>query len=370
MNATSVAESYHEATKYDPEALSRHSHQLDWSVQPNPFKDYPNARQVELGRFLPAARADLADSKLRRRIAAEDQPDLAVLSQLLFFSYGVTEIVRYPDRPLYLRAAPSAGGLYPAEIYLLCRRQRDLPDGLYNYQVRTQTLACLLEGPELWEQLRRACFEHAALGEADLAVVMTGVYYRSSWRYHDRAYRRILLDTGHVLGNLLLYAPQVGRQCVPIGGFCDEALNDLLFLQPSEEGALLVAALPSQPVPFAPAALASPTGPTRPMAEGARLSALHEASGIPMAALPQLPPALPPKTRTRLQFAAAEPLHGPRLEWEDGLAESLLRRRSTRAYSGATCTRSQLATILAFGYEPAMAAPNDMPGPSAAPTGT
>ena len=59
MNPTSVAEVYHEATKYDPRTLASGHRQLDWSRQPDPFKAYPGVRSVELGRFLPELAAAL-----------------------------------------------------------------------------------------------------------------------------------------------------------------------------------------------------------------------------------------------------------------------------------------------------------------------
>ena len=36
----SLAEYYHERTKYDPETLASKSQGLDWSKQPFPYKDY------------------------------------------------------------------------------------------------------------------------------------------------------------------------------------------------------------------------------------------------------------------------------------------------------------------------------------------
>lgn len=351
MNPTSVAQRYHQATKYDPDSLAASSHKLDWSRQPVPFKEYPGAAMVELGRYLPASAAELADSQLKGRDRLDRaEQGLNDLSHLLYFTNGVTEIVRMPERPFLMRAAPSAGGLYPTEIYLISRGRTELPEGLYNYQVRTHRLATVRQ-EDLWSRLQAACFDHPALRETDLAVLLTGVFYRSWWRYEDRAYRRILLDTGHVLGNLTLYAPLIDRLAVPIGGFDDQALDDLLFLDPQEEGTLAVVALPSPPARFEPSALPSVL-PPRPLEErpGPRLQALHDASRI---APDDRPEELAPhqeQTRTLLRFAAPETLEAPPITWGDGLSESLLKRRSTRAYSGEACTREQLASILDFAY--------------------
>lgn len=67
-------------------------------------------------------------------------------------------------------------------------------------------------------------------------IVTTAVFFRSSWRYQDRAYRRIHLDTGHLLGNLDLAAALTDYRPYLIAGFNDGAVNELLYLNPEEEG--------------------------------------------------------------------------------------------------------------------------------------
>lgn len=351
MRHPSVAEIYHAATKYSPETLASRQHHLDWSRQPIPFKEYPGKKPIELGRFLPAEPQELLDRELRApgKYPPVEQ-ELNDLSHLLYFTNGVTAIVSHPDRPFYMRAAPSAGGLYPTELYLVSRGTRALPPGFYNYQVRTHALVAV-GTTDVWAKLGEACFDHPALAEADLAVVLTGVFYRSAWRYQDRAYRRILLDTGHVMGNLALYAPLVGRVAAPIGGFMDAALNDLLLLESDEEEALAVIALvpdANARAEFPPRALPSriSTG-VQGVPEGQRLRALHEASkivGKPM------PPARPDPgaadSPVWMKFTSPIALEEAPLSWDGRLSETILNRRSTRAYSGESITQAQLAAIL------------------------
>lgn len=351
MRSASVAEFYHAATKYDPETLARRQHHLDWSRQPIPFKEYPGKKPIELGRFLPAEPQELLDHELQAKGKYEGaERELNDLSHLLYFTNGVTAIVRHPDRPFYMRAAPSAGGLYPTEMYLVSRGTAALAPGIYNYQVRTHSLA-LIDGSDVWAKLGEACFDHPALAEADLAIVLTGVFFRSAWRYEDRAYRRILLDSGHLMGNLALYARLVGRVAAPVGGFLDNALNDLLLLPREEEEALAVIALvPAEgaQAEYPPRALPSKAvsgAATAP--EGQRLLALHEASKIGTRT----------KLRAKAKSAAGEPpmwmkftspvaLGQVSLDWDDRLSETILKRRSTRAYSGEGISRDQLAAVL------------------------
>ena len=69
------------------------------------------------------------------------------------------------------------------------------------------------------------------------------MFYRSAWRYQDRAYRRICLDAGHVLGNLELAGTLVDYRPHLISGYLDPAINRMLYLDMETEGAIAVAAL-------------------------------------------------------------------------------------------------------------------------------
>ncbi|MBM3269313.1 MAG: SagB/ThcOx family dehydrogenase [Candidatus Sericytochromatia bacterium] len=356
MASRSLAEYYHQATKYDPDTIARRGRQLDWANQPVPFKEYEDAPRIDLARYLPVDPAQLSDRELRRLARSEDPAEQLRndLSHLLYFTYGVTAIVHYPDRPFYMRAAPSAGGLYPAEVYVLSRGTDALPAGLYNYQVRTHSLAQVVRA-DLWPDLEAACFKHPALAGARLAVVLSGVFFRSAWRYEDRAYRRILLDTGHALGNLALYAPLVDLAAVPLGGFVDKRINDVLLVPDDEEGALcVVPLLPAGAVTpdlLAKRALRSKAVAQQAVPEGRRLLALHEASRI-------LEGSRPETSRRRrvegeearhawMKFAPPIALGDAPPDWGDRLSETILKRRSTRNYAGSDFTREQLGMILA-----------------------
>ncbi len=105
----SIAQHYHQRTKYDPQTLARKSRALDFSQQPLPFKDYKLGTAYDLVNYL-------QDEPSNDPLVSQWQR----LSRILHCSYGLTARVSYPGgNPFYLRAAPSAGGLYPAEVYLI-----------------------------------------------------------------------------------------------------------------------------------------------------------------------------------------------------------------------------------------------------------
>ncbi|MEL6939504.1 MAG: SagB/ThcOx family dehydrogenase [Cyanobacteria bacterium J06598_1] len=237
MADVSIAQHYHQRTKYDPETLAAKSKGpnggLDWSKQPLPYKDYKLGHPVDLKPYLEKQPTD----------ADDDWRWWQRLSRLLIDSYGLTaKVMTFSGEPVYLRSAPSAGGLYPAEIYLVSRGTSLLPPGLYNYQVRSHTLLRFWDDHP-WPALQAGCFWHPSLETTQLALVVTTVFHRSAWRYQDRAYRRVFLDSGHLLGNLEVAGTLCDYRPHLIGGFADEQINQLLYLDSHEESAIALLAL-------------------------------------------------------------------------------------------------------------------------------
>jgi len=237
----SLAQHYHDRTKYDPETLRTKAQQsLDWSRQPSPFKDYKIGTSIELRSYIEQQSSVVPDPDSNPD--ANPDPSLQFwqrLSRFLYYSYGITGVIPTADEPHYLRSSPSAGGLYPAELYLISRGTPLLNAGLYNYQAQSHSLMRFWDN-EVWTALQSGCFWHPALEATQLALVITGVFERSAWRYQDRAYRRIFLDSGHLLGNLELAGSINDFRPHTISGFCDRAMNNLLYLDDRLESTLAV----------------------------------------------------------------------------------------------------------------------------------
>jgi SagB-type dehydrogenase family enzyme len=351
VTVRSVAEAYHEQTKYTPASIAAGRRTLDFSLQPDPFKAYPHAERVDLTPYLPDGdelRSDDALSAWRLRLAATEQP-LAALSHLLYFTNGVTGLVPQPGAPMLMRAAPSAGGLYPTELYLVARGCAGLADGVYNYLVRDHALVRVCAPPPP-AYLDGACFGDPEASQADLLLVCTGLFARSAWRYEDRAYRRVLLDTGHVMGNVALCAPLVGRHMRPLGGFSDAAWEEALFLDPTEEGVIAVAVLshtpPAGPVPVWP----GPRSIAADVPAGRRLEALHAATRL----LVPTGQAFDGHVHEGLGLASrllpAQELKAEPTALTGRIGVTILSRRSCRSYSGRGLSREVLAGLLAMAY--------------------
>ncbi len=353
----SIAHHYHERTKYDPDTIASKNQGLDWSKQPVPFKEYKIGTVFDLKPYIQESSLDSddnTDTKWWRR-----------LSRLLFCSYGLTARMPSMGSAVFLRSAPSAGGLYPAEIYIVSRGTPLLPAGLYNYQSRTHSLLQFWEN-NVWQTLQEACFWHPALESTQLAIVITAVFYRSAWRYEDRAYRRIFLDTGHLLGNIELSAATCDFRPHLIGGFVDKAVNDMLYIDPEQEGATAVLPIADlldikQNLPTGRTALPSATETEYPkIPDGELIQYIHTATQILPGTtgklnLPEIKQNKSIEDKYKFPFCQKISTLTTQIDWGDKLDKleaTILKRRSTRAYSGDDLTLDELKSLLDFTYQP------------------
>jgi SagB-type dehydrogenase family enzyme len=122
-----------------------------------------------------------------------------------------------------LRTAPSAGALYPLEVYLV------LPQGYYHYRPQGHRLEQLGRA-DLRAELWSAGLQQEALRQAPAVFVITGVVARTASKYGTRAERYVHLEAGHAAQNLLLQAVALDLAAVPIGAFHDDRVRAVLDL--------------------------------------------------------------------------------------------------------------------------------------------
>ncbi len=356
----SLAQHYHDRTKYDPKTLAQQAQPLNYARQPVPFKTYQVGLEIDLKPYL-----DIDASN-----PSQELQDWMRLSRLLINAYGLT--AKFPTitgEMFYLRAAPSAGGLYPAEVYLVSRGTKLLPAGLYNYQARTHSLWRYWED-HTWGNLQRACFWHPALESTQIALIVTGVFYRSAWRYRDRAYRRICLDIGHLLGNIELASALTDYRPHLIASFADETMAQLLYLDGDEEGVLAVLPLADllsveQNLATTQAIFATPAQTAYgSVSDGQLLQYFHQATSLAATTdAPKWPSRHPPEAnddtpledKYNFPFCLRVPAQTSPLDWGEDLSPletTILKRRSTRQYSGAPISFEALKQLLDFTYHP------------------
>lgn len=157
---------------------------------------------------------------------------LAEVSQLLWAAQGIT------DREGY-RSAPSAGALYPLEIYLAVGNVESLKPGVYKYDPRRHQLRPLAEGDRRRE-LGAAAVGQSWLAEAAAVLVIAGVYARTAAKYGDRGQRYVLMEVGHAAQNVCLQAVALDLGTTVVGAFRDAKVKELVGTASGEEPISLI----------------------------------------------------------------------------------------------------------------------------------
>ena len=156
----------------------------------------------------------------------ETKLTLEEISQLLWAVQGITAAWGG-------RTAPSAGALYPLEVYAATA------DGLYHY-VPQGHQAIIESRDDLRDELCQAGLSQNAIREAPAVFVITAVYARTEKKYGERAERYVKLEAGHAAQNLLLQAVALGLGGVPIGAFYDDQVQSALSLPLDHEPLYLI----------------------------------------------------------------------------------------------------------------------------------
>lgn len=144
------------------------------------------------------------------------------VSRLLWAAQGIT------GQAYGFRTAPSAGGLYPLEIYLVTTQ------GVYHYIPESNELQPSLQG-DVRPLLCRAALGQRFVERAPVNIVIAAVYHRTEKIYGRRAERYIFMEVGHVAQNIHLEAVALGLGSVPVGAFEDEAVQRVLALPENHE---------------------------------------------------------------------------------------------------------------------------------------
>jgi len=154
--------------------------------------------------------------------------------QLLWAAQGTTSVRGF-------RTPPSAGALYPMELYLIAGQVTGLSAGVYHYSCRdhalSQTLSGDRRGPLCQAALNQSCVRHAPA-----VFLLCGVYQRITRRYGERGIRYVFMEAGHAAQNVCLQAVALDLGTVVIGAFRDEEVSQALHLPDPEVPLYLIAA--------------------------------------------------------------------------------------------------------------------------------
>lgn len=147
---------------------------------------------------------------------------LSDIGQLLWAAQGITN-------PKGFRTAPSAGALYPLELYVVAGQVKNLSSGIYHYDPNNHRLIKVDSGDRR-KKLAQAAYRQASVSDAATVVVFAAVYERATFKYGERGVRYAHIETGHAAQNLSLQAESLGLDTVVIGAFNDDEVKAVLQL--------------------------------------------------------------------------------------------------------------------------------------------
>ncbi len=171
----------------------------------------------------------------RRHFTSEPHA-LEELSQILWSAQGIT------DEAEGYRAAPSAGALYPLEVYVVVKEGgvEGLTAGVYHYLPENHSLEKILE-KDLAGALARASLDQSFIGNAPISLVITAKYERTTGKYGERGRRYVHMEAGHAAQNVYLQVESLGLGTVVAGAFDDEKIKNLLQIPSSYEPLYIMA---------------------------------------------------------------------------------------------------------------------------------
>src|ERR1700728_4346172 len=210
----------------------------DWTIEgllellpstppPPQFKTIPDAEVIRLPSHATERDAFFETLHARRthRDFASGKVSLENVSKLLHATWGVQgyfETEAFGKLPY--KTSPSGGARHPGEVYVMALRVAGLERGIYHYQAERHCLA-RLPGRATPRTARAYCADQRYVAQATALFIMTAVFARTMWKYgRARAYRAILLETGHFCQTFCLTATRLG-----LGPFSTAALKDSLI---------------------------------------------------------------------------------------------------------------------------------------------
>ena len=180
-------------------------------------------------------RLTLETTLAKRRSVRDFSPGpltLAEISQLLWAGQGITSREGF-------RTAPSAGALYPLDLYVVAGQVQGLPIGVFRYQPTKRVLESVA-ADDRRRQLSKAALSQTWIRDSAAVLAIAATARRTTWKYGERGLRYIYMEAGHVAQNICLQAVSLGLATTPVGAFRDDEVRRVLELRPDAEPVYLL----------------------------------------------------------------------------------------------------------------------------------
>lgn len=168
---------------------------------------------------------------LRRRRSVREFSDKPLqfeeVSQIAWAAQGITHRAGF-------RTAPSAGALYPLEMYVIAGNVTGLEQGVYKYGPVDHMLRMTGRGDRR-SDISRTAFHQKWIQDAAAIFVLAAVFERTTIKYDRRGIRYVYMEAGHAAQNVCLQAVALGLGATTVGAFNDDALKAVVGMAPNED---------------------------------------------------------------------------------------------------------------------------------------
>lgn len=242
-------ELFHENTKYhqfsygtSDEEVAEHMANLHESL---PFDGFPTILLPDRLPPLTMAVDQAMKSRVSSRAMRPGSLSIGQLTAILHYGYGVTRNLNNTSMPGGLRVTPSAGALYPLEIFIYVSKVKRLAGGLYHYNPVKHHLRRLRDGVKS-KELDGCFIPETVPKHCSVLIFVTALFARSTFKYGNRGYRFVCMEAGHVAQNMSLVCSAFKLGCLNIGGFYDRKIDSFLGLDGIAHSTLYLLAVGSQ----------------------------------------------------------------------------------------------------------------------------
>ncbi|MCX7796657.1 MAG: SagB/ThcOx family dehydrogenase [bacterium] len=201
-----------------------------------PLTSYAEDRVIKLPQPRFTSDVSVEEAILKRRSIRDYRNEpLTILevSQILWSAQGIT------DRRMGFRTAPSAGALYPLEVYIVVGKVKDLLPGVYKYRPENHDIVLASSGDKRLD-LYRVSLMQDCIRNAPVVIVISAVFERTTRKYGERGIRYVYMEAGHSAQNIYLQCEALGLGTVVVGAFDDEGVKKVLNLKGEESPLYLI----------------------------------------------------------------------------------------------------------------------------------
>lgn len=201
-----------------------------------PIITYAENKIVKLPQPRFSSNVSVEEAILKRRSVREYRNEpltIQEISQILWSAQGIT------DKRTGFRTAPSAGALYPLEVYIVVGNVKDLTPGIYRYRPQNHDIILLSSGDKRMD-LYRVSLMQDCIKDAPVVMVISAVFERTTRKYGERGIRYVYMEAGHSAQNVYLQCESLGLGMVVVGAFDDEGVKKVLNLQRGETPIYLI----------------------------------------------------------------------------------------------------------------------------------